>query len=138
MKVNEIMKKNVVCIDMDDSLATLQELFNNVKFHHLLVSDQDKLSGIISDRDLLKSISPYAGTLAELPRDAATMDKRAHQVMTRKPVTVTADTTINKAVDLLLEHGISCLPVIDKDNNIQGIVTWKDLIKANCAEQKKE
>lgn len=138
MKIKEIMKTQVVSIDMDDTLSDIQTMFNNVSFHHLLVTEQNKLLGVISDRDLLKSISPYAGTTSELPRDAATMKKRAHQIMSRKPVTVWAGSSISDAIDLLLKNDISCLPVIDKNNNIDGIVTWKDLIKACCQEQKQD
>jgi len=125
------MKTEVTCIDMDTPLSRIQELFNHVSFHHLLVTEQNILHGVISDRDLLKSISPYAGTSSELPRDAATMNKRAHQIMSRKPVTIRADSTVSSAIDLLLKQGISCLPVVDKDNKVEGIVTWKDLIRAN-------
>ena len=138
MKIKEIMKTQVVSIDMDDTLSDIQTMFNNVSFHHLLVTEQSKLLGIISDRDLLKSISPYAGTTSELPRDASTMKKRAHQIMSRKPVTVMKDSTISDAIYLLLKNDISCLPVIDNNNNIDGIVTWKDLIKACCYEQKQD
>ena len=130
------MNATVVSLDMDDTLGSIQEMFNNVNFHHLLVTDKGVLLGIISDRDLLKAISPYAGTSSELPRDAATMNKRAHQIMTRKPVTITPGNDISKGIERLLEHNISCLPVVDKDNKIKGIVTWKDLIKARCQKQK--
>jgi len=136
MKIKDIMSNQVVCIDMDETLTGIHGMFNKAHFHHLLVTEDNKLYGVISDRDLLKAISPYAGTPSELPRDAATMNKRAHQIMTRKPVTIIADSTISSAINLLLEHDISCLPVVDKDNKIEGIVTWKDLIKARCQEQK--
>lgn len=131
MNIKEIMNKDVVSIDMDETLRSIQELFENVSFHHLLVVSQNKLYGVISDRDLLKSISPYVGTVSELPRDTATMNKRAHQIMSRKPVTISKNDSVERAIDLLLEHDIACLPVVDKDNKIEGIVTWKDLIKTH-------
>jgi acetoin utilization protein AcuB len=136
MKIKQIMNTKVACIEMDETLVRIQELFNHVSFHHLLVTEYSKLSGVISDRDLLKAISPYAGTASELPRDAATMNKRAHQIMSRKPVTIRANSSVSSAIDLLLKKGISCLPVVDKDNKIEGIVTWKDLIKANQPQHK--
>ena len=132
MTIENIITKKVTHVDIDDTLADIYELFGHASFHHLLVTQNNKLYGVISDRDLFKNMSPYAGTPAELPRDASIMNKRAHQIMTRKPVTVTKDTSIDHAVDLLLQHDISCLPVIDNNNNIEGIVTWKDLIKARC------
>lgn len=136
MNINDIMSSDVVTLTMDDTLSTIHDLFKNANFHHLLVTENNVLYGVISDRDLFKSMSPFAGTDSELPRDAAIMNKRAHQIMTRKPVTITADSTIPDAIDLLLKHGVSCLPVVDEDNKIEGIVSWKDLIKATHQEQK--
>lgn len=136
MKIKDIMSTQIVNIDMDETLNSIHEIFNKAHFHHLLVTEDNKLYGVISDRDLFKAISPYAGTPSELPRDTSTMNKHAHQIMTRKPVTIIADSTISSAINLLLEHDISCLPVVDKDNKIEGIVTWKDLIKASCKELK--
>ena len=88
MSIEAILTKCVVTVDMDDSLYTIRDIFSHVRFHHLLVTEDEKLCGIISDRDLLKAISPYTGSVAEQPRDAATLRKRAHQIMARNPVTI--------------------------------------------------
>lgn len=132
MQIKDIMSTNVVSIDPDVLLSDLQNLFNNVSFHHLIVTEENELLGIISDRDLLKSISPYVGTPSELPRDSATINKHAHQIMSRKPVTINSNSSVECAIEILLKHNISCLPVVDKDHKIEGIVSWKDLIKARC------
>lgn len=88
------------------------------------------LFGIISDRDLLKAVSPNIGTLSETDRDRATLNKRAHQIMSRNLITVTADTTVEVGARLLLEHRVSCLPVVAADGALEGIVTWRDLLRA--------
>lgn len=44
-------------------------------------------------------------------------------------ITVQKDTLIDTAAILLLEHKISCLPVVAKDEAIEGILTWKDMLK---------
>jgi acetoin utilization protein AcuB len=63
MKLGEIMSTRVVTVEFDDSLATVKEIFDSLRFHHLLVVGSDrKLCGVISDRDLLRAISPYVGT----------------------------------------------------------------------------
>ena len=87
MKVQEIMTATVVTVEMDDSLKVVKEIFDNVDFHHLLVIDEGALFGVISDRDLLHVLSPKVGTVAETSADAADLNKRAHQIMSRKPVT---------------------------------------------------
>lgn len=86
--------------------ATVQQLFKEHRFHHLLVVDDRTLVGIISDRDLLKAISPNIGTMSETDRDRATLNKRAHQVMTSDPISV-RPTTPFAAATLMLEKKVS-------------------------------
>lgn len=130
MKVETIMTKNMVTVEMDDTLKRVREIFQQHRFHHLLVLSGQRLMGVISDRDLLKSISPYVGTLSETEHDLATLQKRAHQIMTRKPITVAKDATFQIAAETLLKKNISCLPVTNEDGAIVGILTWRDLMAA--------
>ncbi len=129
MSVERIMSKPVVTIEPDDSLWVVKEIFDNTRFHHLLVIENGKLFGVVSDRDLLKAISPKIGTRAETRYDKATLNKRVHQVMTRKPITVHKNADIIEAVKLFNSHTISCLPVVDAAMKPIGIVTWRDILK---------
>jgi acetoin utilization protein AcuB len=124
------MTKQVVTVDMDDSLKTINEIFDNVRFHHLLVVEDNELCGIISDRDILRASSPFLDTLSEQNRDIAILRKRAHQIMSRNPITITKEASTEDAVRLMLQKNISCLPVISSYGQIEGIVTWKDLLTA--------
>jgi len=129
MTVEKIMTPTVVTVDLDDELAHVRNLFQEHGFHHLLVTDCRKLIGIITDRDLLKTISPYVGTPAENSRDSATLNKRAHQIMSRNPVTIGPDSDILDAVERFNHRGISCLPVVNDQFQPVGIVTWRDILK---------
>ena len=131
MKIRSIMTTKVVTVSMDDPLKVIIEIFSHARFHHLLVVERDRLRGVISDRDVLKTTSPFLHTISERPRDLAILNKRAHQIMTREPVTITVDTTLEEAINLLLHENVSCLPVLSEDGRIEGIVTWKDLIRAH-------
>jgi acetoin utilization protein AcuB len=124
------MTKDVVTIDMDTSLKTINRIFDDRRFHHLLVVENNELCGVISDRDLLKALSPFLNTLAEQDRDLSTLKKRAHQIMSRKLITITKEASSEDAARLMLRENISCLPVISSDGQIEGIVTWKDLLNA--------
>lgn len=124
------MSTVIVTVEMDDSLGKVKEIFDNAKFHHLLVTDSDKLVGVVSDRDLLKSISPSIGTAAETTRDIATLNKRVHQIMSRNPITVNKNTEIDDAINVFNNNSISCLPVINDQNYLVGIISWRDILKA--------
>ena len=52
VSVRDIMSKTVVTVEMDDMLRTVKEIFDHMKFHHLLVVEAGKLFGVVSDRDL--------------------------------------------------------------------------------------
>ena len=129
MKVQEIMTATVVTVEMDDSLKVVKEIFDNVDFHHLLVIDEGALFGVISDRDLLHVLSPKVGTVAETSADAADLNKRAHQIMSRKPVTLVAEATVKAAIEVFNKHKISCIPVVDAENRPVGIISWRDILK---------
>jgi acetoin utilization protein AcuB len=130
MIVETIMSRKIVTVGMDDSLAHIRDVFKQHRFHHLLVVSGNRLMGVISDRDLLKSISPFVDTTSETTRDLATLQKRAHQIMSRKPISVAKDATLEKAVETLLKNNISCLPVTNEDGDVVGLLTWKDLLAA--------
>jgi acetoin utilization protein AcuB len=129
MKVREFMTSKVVSVKLDDTLRVVKEIFDNTRFHHLLVVDINKLRGVISDRDLLKAISPYVDSAAETERDAATLRKRAHQIMSRNPVTIHPDACIEDVVEVFTCCRISCVPVVDQSGDIAGKVSWRDLLK---------
>ena len=124
MNVEPLMTRKVITIEKDDSLLAIREIFENVKFHHLLVVDGQKLIGVISDRDLLSAIPPFS----EKECDAVALNKKAHQIMSRTLITVDAKTSIEQAGNLLLKNNISCLPVISPQDTVEGILTWKDIL----------
>jgi len=129
MNLEEIMNKTVVTVEMDDSLEKVQKIFENLRFHHLLVVESDELVGVISDRDLLKALSPNIGTVAETTRDTATLKKKVHQIMTRKLVTLGPKAGIYDAIEVFNNQNISCIPVVDGENRPVGILSWRDILK---------
>ena len=129
MKVQDVMSHNVICVEMDARLPDVKRMMEEQGFHHLPVVENDKLVGIISDRDLLRLISPFIDTAAEHARDLDTLNRAAHQIMTRQPITVSVETDIQEAVNWMLKVDISCVPVVDAEQHVLGIVTWRDLVK---------
>ncbi len=125
MNIASIMTRKVVTVKKDDSLWEIREIFEKAKFHHILVMEDKKLAGVISDRDFLGAISPLLDTLSETICD----NRKAHQIMSREVITVNAETSIKEAAGILLQNDISCLPVISSQGVLEGIVTWKDILK---------
>ncbi len=128
--VGSIMTQDIVTVRMDDTIGTIRQLLRLAQFHHLLVVDGGKLVGVISDRDILRVLSPFLGTFGEMNRDLAILEKKVHQIMSRRLITVDKNTSLEAAMCMLIDNKISCLPVVSPAGAIQGIVTWRDMLKA--------
>jgi len=130
MRVADIMTRAVVTVAMDDSLRVAREKLRRGGFHHLLVMRHDRLIGVVSDRDILRELSPFLDQLAERAQDARTLERPVHQLMTRALVVVGPDCSVREATERLLATKVSCLPVVSPSGVVEGIVTWRDLIRA--------
>ncbi len=130
IRLHQIMTIQVVTVGMDDEIETVREIFERYPFHHLLVLEEDgTLVGVVSDRDVLKAVSPFISTRFERMADLRTLKKRVHQIMSRKLITASRDNTVSEAAKLMLNNRISCLPVVRTDKTVDGIVTWRDIMK---------
>lgn len=129
LTVAKLMSTNPVCVSPDDTLAVVKSIFDKVKFHHILVVEQGALVGVISDRDLFKGLSPHIGTAAETSRDLATLNKKVHRLMHRKPLSLTAQHSVMDAVALFNQQGVSCIPVVNARSAPIGILSWRDIMR---------
>ena len=128
MHVESIMNENVHCVLPEATLGELREIFKEVSYHHLLVARDGGLLGVISDRDVLPMLSPFIDTAQATAQDQSLLEIRAQDIMSTTLITVKKDALIDTAAILLLEHKISCLPVVSKVDAIEGILTWKDML----------
>lgn len=129
VSIKKIMSAKLITVGLDDRLETVKEIFDNLKFHHLLVVEEHKLLGVVSDRDLLKALSPNIGSARETYQDLASLNKRVHQIMTRHPIVLQESATVDDAIHLFNTHSVSCLPVVDLNLRPVGIVSWRDILK---------
>jgi len=129
MTVETIMSRDVVTVRPDAALMEIRGLLHERGFNHLLVIEEDDtLCGVISDRDVLQAISPFLDTYSEEHRDVKTLSQPASEIMQPDPLTVTPDTTIKEASQMLLDNRVSSLPVVEGDELV-GIVTGKDMLE---------
>jgi acetoin utilization protein AcuB len=129
MSVSSIMSRPVITVSMDDTLETVRGLFQEERFHHAVVVEEGKVVGVVSDRDLLRNISPFAGRFAERAQDAQSLQRKVHQVMTRRLVSIAPDAPIARAAETMLLQRVSCLPVLDEAGACIGIVTLRDILR---------
>lgn len=129
MKVEEIMNDNVICIDLDERLFVVRELFVKQKFHHLMVINSKKeLVAVISERDYLKATNSNLELPAANEKDFAMLNKRVHQIVSKKLVSIKQFTSFKKAIKIFHDTGVSCLPVVNSDNKPVGVLSWRDIV----------
>lgn len=130
MLVEKWMTKTPVTVKEGDSLATAIHLMKEKKIRRLPVMKDGKLAGIVSDRDL-KEASPSKATSLDIWELHFLLEKlTVGQVMTKKVVTITPQTTIEKAALVMMERKIGGLPVLDEEKRLVGILTEDDVFRA--------
>lgn len=122
--VRHIMTTNIVAVRPDDSIMKVEELFEHIPIHHILVTEHTKLLGIVSKADLLKLYRKELQEENVLDRSKIFVQN----IMTVNPVTIDCDDTIGLAADIFMANSFHSLPVVD-GNELVGIVTNHDLIK---------
>ena len=130
MLVKDWMSKNVITLNVND---TMQDAINVSMEHHISimpVMEEGKLVGIVTDRDL-KRASPSDATLLDIQQIMYHLSRlEVGAIMSRYPITVPLDYTVEETAEVLLTNGISGAPVVDQKGEIQGIITKNDLFKA--------
>jgi CBS-domain-containing membrane protein len=128
--VKDIMTTKVVTFFAEQTLPLAEDVMKIHRFRHLPVVDTGRrLVGLESQRDLLGAqISALSG-LSEDQRRARQEETRISALMTRDVWTVTPETSASHAGQTLLDHKFSCLPVIDGDRRLCGIITERDFLR---------
>ena len=129
MFVEDIMTENVHTISPVTTLGEASNIFKEVAYRHLLVEENKKLVGIVSNRDILARLSPFTGSANESEYDRLQLEISVDSFMSTRMITVNRKTIIECASILLIENNISCLPVVTDDFHIDGILSWKDLLQ---------
>ncbi len=138
MAISQIMRRNLITLDMDDTLSDAKGLFEHHDMHHILITDSGKLTGVITDRDLLQHLSPTIGTRKETPQDGFILNKKVHLIMSRDVISASDEITLNEAVLMFYDHKISCIPVVNEQAQPVGIITWRDIIKVIAVQYRKK
>ncbi len=146
MLVKDIMTIDVIAVHPETTISKVASLlFYNNLTGMPVVDEDNKVIGIVTEYDL---ISPELGlhipTYIKLLKNVGGVDKdykdlkkeieklaqaSVKEVMTRDVITVTPDTTISSLVDIIMEHHINPIPVVDKEGRLVGIVSRADLVK---------
>lgn len=120
MLVRGRMTAEVVTAEPSTTIADALETIRSHNIRHLPVMDGDRLTGVVTDRDLRLALGPDG---------EASDDTTVSDIMSASPTTIAPDTPVEEAGRVLIEHRIGCLPVME-DDRLVGILTESDLLRA--------
>lgn len=118
MRVSEIMSKSVVRVAASAPLQSVAQKMRDENIGILPVEEDNRLVGVVTDRD----IAIQAVALGNIERPV-------RDVMSEEPITVKPDTDTRNAIQIMLQHSVRRLPVI-QDSKIVGMVSLEDLVES--------
>ena len=130
MLVKNWMTRPVVTIDINESMYDAIKLTKKHAIKMLPVLKKNQLVGIITDRDLKKSSASDATTLEVHELLEVVSNIKIADIMTKDPVTVPLNFTVEETAKVLMDKKISGVPVLDDNEDVAGIITQSDIFKA--------
>ena len=124
MQVKSRMTQDVYTTGANSALNEVWDLMEALGVRHMPVLDNNRLVGIISDRDVLIKATQVDGKMIvpEIP---------VREVMTKNVITCHARSQIGQVAALMLENKIDCLPVVE-GGLLVGLITSSDMLEILC------
>ena len=130
MLVKNWMSKNVILVNVNDSMHNAMKLMKENRIRMLPVMDKGELVGIITDRDIKRASASDATTLEIHELTYLMIRIKVADIMNKKPITVRFDHTLEETAEVLLNNKISGVPVMGDEGGVVGIITQTDLFRA--------
>lgn len=118
MHVSDIMTPAALCDAPDDTLAQASSKMWQQQTGSLLIMEGDSLIGIVTERDVLRTVAEGQDPTAATVRD----------VMTEAPVTIDPNTQLKDAASIMFEKWFRHLPVVTGEGEVVGIISLRDLL----------
>ena len=117
--VAELLKKRVVYISPKDSLRSAANLMHKNNIGSLVVCDNKRLVGIITERDIVKAVSE-----GKSPDETMVEEEMSRNLITARP-----EESLVQVANKMIHHGIRHLPVVDETNKVLGIISIRDVLR---------
>lgn len=131
MQVNEILNqkgRDVYSVKPEETVYNAIAKMAELNVGALLVMEQNKLTGIISERDYRNKV---------ILKGRTSKTTAVKEIMTDKVIQVKPNDTVNLCMQLMTEHKIRHLPIVEEDK-VVGVISIGDLVKTIIAKQKVE
>ncbi len=122
-KIHEIANREPITVSEDATLRDAMGIMTKHNIRHLLITDGDKLLGVVSVKDILRHVIKYHKL-----RGRVDFDIPISRLMSHNPITIDSGASVLDAVKLMRRNNISSLPIVEA-GRLMGIVTEHDMVK---------
>jgi acetoin utilization protein AcuB len=129
MMVKNWMSQPAITIDADTLVEDADRLAKRHEIHMLPVMQNGRLAGIVTDRDMKGASALDISKKKNMGNRQPLLELEVKKIMTPNPVTVSYNCTLEEAVEKLLVHNISGLPVVNQQQKVIGVITKSDLFQ---------
>jgi acetoin utilization protein AcuB len=129
MRVRDIMSARPITADRTTPMLEARQRMLEHRIRHLLVVEDGRLVGIITDRDIRLNLPSPATSLSVWEINFLLARLTVGEVMTSAVIVVDPDRPIAEAARIMIDHKISALPV-EEGGRVIGIVTESDFVRA--------
>ena len=126
--IRDIMIAEVTTLQRNDSLQLVKDIMTLGRVRHFPVMDDDKVVGVVSQRDLYKASLGSVMKYGEKAQRAFLEGIVVKEVMSDPPITIAPHASVQEAARLMMEKKVGCLPVLE-GSQLVGIVTETDMLK---------
>lgn len=129
MHVRELMTKQPLTVSIETPVIDARRMMTERRIRHLLVRDGERLAGIVTDRDIRLNMPSPATSLSVWEINYLLARMTVESVMTTAVITVDPQRDAVAAAQIMLDHKIGALPVVEV-GTIVGIITETDILRA--------
>jgi len=129
LTVRDLMSTDLVTLAEDDTLNHAQRCMARGRIRHLPVIRGDELVGLITHRDLLAASFSIFSDVHHSEQRRVFVTVPVVELMHRDVVTVHPDQPVAEAAAILMQNKYGCLPVVDGDAKMVGIITEADFLQ---------
>jgi CBS-domain-containing membrane protein len=129
----QFMTHAVKTVGRETTMRELQRMFDADEFNCYPVRDGDDIVGIVSQFDLLKCFAFNPGRMVPAYDDL--LSRMVADVMTPEFIYVDPDTKLSRVLQLMADHRMKSIPVLDAEQRLVGIIARTDIMRAlaSCA-----
>lgn len=130
MYVKNFMTQNPICINVDAMISEAVEVMDTNHLHRIPVISNNRLVGLLTEGLISKNGASKATSLSIFELNYLLSKTSIEAVMIKDVITINQDRFLEDASLLMFKHDIGCLPVVDDQNNVVGILTSNDVLSA--------